>query len=71
MTRSHGGAWSATFGRGICLGAWRTGATTPVVAGVVERTSAGLSFTYAESYLARAEANPRCERVRPGSLPGT
>ena len=35
-----------------------TGATTPVVAGVVERTSAGLSFAYAESYLARAEAIP-------------
>ena len=29
-----------------------------MVAGVVERTSAGLSFAYAESYLARAEAIP-------------
>ena len=38
--------------------AWLPGATTPVVAGVVERTSAGLSFTYAESYLARAEVIP-------------
>ena len=51
--------------------AWLPGATTPVVAGVVERTSAGLSFAYAESYLARAEAIPRCQRVSPGSLPGT
>ena len=64
-------ARGATLSDEAFVWAWLPGATTPVVAGVVERTSAGLSLAYAESYLASAEANPRCERGSPGSLPGT
>ena len=39
--------------------------TTPVAAGVGERTRAGLSLTYAESYLARSEALPTFEPELP------